>query len=983
MRILFLLVLTYNIVQAQDFHNYYQTNYTIEDGLPSNECHEILQDSQGYIWIATDRGLVRYDGYEFRTYGIPEGLQDISCLNIRLDKDQNIWILTLSGRVYKYTQSTDSCVPYSYQGIIDTFLRINKILDFDISRDLTLAFVVEGVGILNISETGHYKLQSGEFTEGQQQVITKSSDETIIMGGVNRESQPPYEIIKGIGKMYLKKDSFNKFQIQHLNFKVEGIRDAEMSFNANVEAFHLFNDIDLINMYGVNYFFEKDTVIVRKHQTEIDDITVVNDTSFISSELNHKGVNFFKNYTALINNEKSNLIAGVSATSNIIDREGILWVCSLDKGLYKLERNQIKTSTQTSRKSGRITNVERGDKALYYVKEYNHLYRSNLEGEDELMLYDNSSRLRSLTFDSFQNQLIVSKTKALRYSEQDQFSEILAFYPGNYSVPFSLSPNESFVLSDYEYLFASPSNFLIYNDLNAAQYYYSFEVETPIRVLGAARVSEGHYLLGSATGLVQFKNNQVLELEGKPEQLDFRINEIKKIEDNYFFATQGNGLIVWDMKDLIIQLTMKDGLVSDNIENIFIDNVSNIYLSTKSGLSKLTPVSNDSFKIRSYTTLHGLPSNEVYDITQWNDTIYIATGKGMGLFYDELEVASKHEVLIEGLKVNGTDMATVSHNTALNHSENNIVLSYKTIDYGMDSKIDYRYRLNEGTWTVTRSTFSNLIALPPDDYHFEVQSRNRDDLWSDSTTLMFSISPPWWRTWWFYSVGLCGLAFIGYVSYQQRTGYLKNEIKVEREIRDLERAALQAQMNPHFIFNCLNSIQSFVMKNEKESAMEYLAKFAILIRGTLSASAEDLITLEQEIRILETYLDLEKLRFMDCFEYSINVDKNLDEQVVRIPPMLIQPFVENAIIHGMKDKEKNGLIHIDFSRVNNNQLEAVIYDNGLNREQGLNSPKLHKSYGMSITSKRLAYNNSIQNDDFSIIPSYTEAGTIVKLLIRI
>ena len=173
------------------------------------------------------------------------------------------------------------------------------------------------------------------------------------------------------------------------------------------------------------------------------------------------------------------------------------------------------------------------------------------------------------------------------------------------------------------------------------------------------------------------------------------------------------------------------------------------------------------------------------------------------------------------------------------------------------------------------------------------------------------------------------------------------------------------------------------MTNKKEEAMEYLAKFATLIRGTLNASTEDLISLDQEVRILENYLALEKLRFNNGFEYRIECDTQLDVQEICIPPMLIQPFVENAIIHGLKNKGEDGLIHIDFYSLAADQLEVVIYDNGSKRKLETHKPKMHKSLGMKITSKRLAYNNSTQNENFTITPRYTEEGTYVRVLIKV
>jgi len=541
---------------------------------------------------------------------------------------------------------------------------------------------------------------------------------------------------------------------------------------------------------------------------------------------------------------------------------------------------------------------------------------------------------------------------------------------------------EAFVLVEDEILITTPSAFLVYNDLKRLQHYYSFGKEDPLRVLGAERIAKGHYLLGTVNGLFEFENQVIKELVNRPEMLRSRINDIKKIGDKYLFATLGYGLVFWDLENDPIVVTRSEGLLSNNVEQIFIDDKEHIYLSTKAGLCKLWFDDNDSLHVKNYTTFHGLPSNEVNDVAEWNDTIYLATGKGIAMLTEDLEVAPKHQVLLEDVLMAGDSSLVDLDNISLAYNDNNLSIHYKTIDYTMKSKIDYRYRLNEGPWTVTRSTFASFSALQPDTYLYEVQSKNRDDIWSESTTLSFTIDLPWWKTWWCYFLSFCLLILLGFYIYKRRISFLKNKIKVEREIRELERSALQAQMNPHFIFNCLNSIQRFIMDNDKENAMEYLAKFATLIRQSLNASNEKKISLDQEILMLQNYLDLEKLRFKKKFDYKIIVDEAVVPEEISIPPLLVQPYVENAIIHGMQGLEVGGLIEIHINKINPNRIEICIRDNGKAKSYGIKNPE-HKSLGMSITSRRLAHNNQLADDSILIEPSYSEEGAEVVITMSI
>ncbi len=179
------------------------------------------------------------------------------------------------------------------------------------------------------------------------------------------------------------------------------------------------------------------------------------------------------------------------------------------------------------------------------------------------------------------------------------------------------------------------------------------------------------------------------------------------------------------------------------------------------------------------------------------------------------------------------------------------------------------------------------------------------------------------------------------------------------EVVNLEKAALQAQMNPHFIFNCLNSIQNFIMENNKVQAMDYLSRFAKLVRQNLNASVESKVSIEDEASMLDNYLALEKLRFKDRFNYHIHVDPNIHLSSTFILPLLIQPYVENAILHGMKEMESGGMINVNFKTSGDNIL-VTVEDNGM----GISTDTMThnaSSLGMSITEKRLYHNNSSES----------------------
>jgi len=360
--------------------------------------------------------------------------------------------------------------------------------------------------------------------------------------------------------------------------------------------------------------------------------------------------------------------------------------------------------------------------------------------------------------------------------------------------------------------------------------------------------------------------------------------------------------------------------------------------------------------------------------------IYVATEKGIIQFKDFPINQNSPRPLINHVSTENNSFI-FNEEITLPFRLNDFQIKFTTINHKMNGDINYRYKFNKNeTWKKTKERNLNLVDVGSGIYIFEVQSQNEDNIWSESTYIQFEIKPPWWGSRWL-QMGLCLLIGITlFLYYKLRINRIKTNYKLKEELRKLEKSALQAQMNPHFIFNCLNSIQAFIMDNEKEQAMEYLGSFAQLIRSNLNASIESQISLSEEVRILENYLKLEQLRLEHRFEYSINIESAIDREALQLPPMLIQPFVENAVIHGMKNIISHGIIGLTFT-LKNDQLHVTVKDNG----GKLHKPKSneHKSVGIDITKKRLAHINQTSRSQVNVDIQHTNEGTTVNLSISL
>ncbi|WP_298710664.1 two-component regulator propeller domain-containing protein [Chitinophaga sp.] len=311
----------------------------------------------------------------------------------------------------------------------------------------------------------------------------------------------------------------------------------------------------------------------------------------------------------------------------------------------------------------------------------------------------------------------------------------------------------------------------------------------------------------------------------------------------------------------------------------------------------------------------------------------------------------------------------------LHHDENFLGIDFKSLQYHGE-KLQYFYQLEglDKDWLPAENVLSaRYTNLPPGEYTFNVKSMNTAGIFSRNTTsLHIVILPAFWQTWWFRTLLFLLAAGLVYGYFRFRMYLVKKEARSKaafrEELSQLEMKALRAQMNPHFIFNALNSIQTFMLKNETDTALAYLSRFAKLIRNVLDHSQLNNISITRETEMLENYLELERLRLDGRFDYTISIDPDLDQDFTEIPAMVLQPFVENAIWHGLQHKNAPGKLYIGFTR-EGQQIHCVIEDDGIGREAATvlkqQSHPAHVSRGLQITKDRLQIYNSRYNMDAS------------------
>jgi hypothetical protein len=346
------------------------------------------------------------------------------------------------------------------------------------------------------------------------------------------------------------------------------------------------------------------------------------------------------------------------------------------------------------------------------------------------------------------------------------------------------------------------------------------------------------------------------------------------------------------------------------------------------------------------------------------------------------------KVLVSAVLNNGNLLEVADTLSSLNPSKNNITFVYSSIDF-QSRDLVYRFRLKpEDNWTETRNRRLEFSSLSPGDYTFEISAKSNNADWSDPTKIKFKLEEHFWQHNWFILVLLIAASFSFYKIAVVITKWQKNQeqkqLVLKHKILILEQRALQAMMNPHFIFNVMNSIQHYINTKNTSSANRILTGFARLIRKNLEICTKSFITLEEELEYLSLYLGLEKTRFGDKFNYQIEIDPSIDKEEIFIPSMLLQPYIENAIWHGLMPKEDGGIIEISMNIVDQ-ELLISITDDGIGIENSIRTKRgSHSSKGMSLTQERVNLLNQIESIAIKIdISQRGVSGTVVTIKVPI
>jgi len=472
----------------------------------------------------------------------------------------------------------------------------------------------------------------------------------------------------------------------------------------------------------------------------------------------------------------------------------------------------------------------------------------------------------------------------------------------------------------------------------------------------------GTYYIGTLDGvLIRDSSGNIAKPGGNNPLLNKRIVDMCKLPDGrIWIATNDNGVLLFSGQTIDTVINSKNGLSSNICRTLFLKDHF-LWVGTDKGINKIDVNSNK--LVARYSESDGLSSNVINAILVEDSSVWVGSPKGVTHF-NEQDISDSSICILDLTAVNISGIAIANPvNLKLSYKQNNISFEYAAISFKSAGEINFTYKLKglENEWIQTNLTTLSYPSLPPGDYTFQLYATNKFGEKSDMITIPFSIKAPFWRRIWFWiAVSLCTTALVWYLlnlRYRRLRKRLREKNEMMSRMTELEQASLRAQMNPHFIFNCLNSIQHFILKNDMEQTNRYISEFGSLIRKTMDNSARALISIADEINYLTSYLELERMRFSSTFRYEISLDSSIDPDNTCIPSMLLQPFVENGIRHGIRNKQQgNGLISIRIEK-SETEILITIEDNGVGRETAAKyrgeRPVEYQSKGITLTQKRI------------------------------
>lgn len=912
------------------------------EGLPTPVIYDMYVSKQGMLYLGTDRGLVSFDGVRFMLCPFETNLSN-SVDTIQEDANGVIYCKNFSNQIYflkdgklfldaalnhLITKNELTVTDFLVTSKNKVLLTINKI--YKIKDNKTQLFY-----------TSTFKLDKNDFwsmkyDEAENKLYVATLTSILIF----KDNQLINKIPAKNGSKYI---TFHKGKPSY-NIK---------SGNPNIAIGTNLINLDL----GL-----KNTLFNKICSIE-NDLWLCSNNGIYKVDEQQKSIKngFLKN----------NRISDIAQ-----DKEGNYWISSLDNGLYLMPSQQIKSLTfQNTSNTEKVSynRIRKGNNKHLYVGTSNGQVIEFDENGNQVLVYKAFSN-QEIEFVTLYNNLIITSlcvfkqgnsipisNKAIYYGKdvvvdnKGNFVNANSFFGG--LMPFELKNKPIFSSNFSKYplkIYVNLMNTLAFREQRARTVFFD--------------KNNNSYYIAFSDGLYVYDSNGTEKNIKLPNNKSIIASEILQDTDgSLWIATTQEGIIQLKNNKISQHITTQNSLSSNNCKRIEID-TDNLWILTENGIESYHFKTGKIKKTGANLCMKGIAVNDFFVD---ENSVGIATNEGV-YYFDKSIINQKSNPIFSINSVWVNKQKQPINNLDLAHHQNNIQIDFSTIHYKSLGDYQYEYRLldQDATWQTLGSNATNIkfLALNPGNYSFQIRVKVGENF-SPMQTINFKIQKPFWFRYWFILMEIIALVLLIYYVYKLaviRT-QKKNEVKLQLALSQL--TALRSQMNPHFMFNVLNSVQGLIYSNQKSKASEFLGKFSDLMRKILDASDKKEITIEKEFELLDMYISLEKSRFENDFDYTIKLPLSIDLSQYVIPSMIIQPFVENAIKHGLM--HKMGLKELKIKgEIINEYWQFIIDDNGIGRakaEQINKSFKNHQSFATNAIDSRINLINKVSSSKIEIV----------------
>jgi sensor histidine kinase YesM len=957
----------------------------------------LYEDTKRNIWFGTDEGLYVWDGDGFRNFQHPNYSNAYS--SIEEDTTGRIWCQNFTGQVF-YVEND------SLKLFVDVQENVITRLDYTTAYFPQIYF-----------STDFGLLKYDFYTKTRNRVTIKPYRNVALKCLIEDKDTIYYDPVRGVKPFKDGLVFMNGADIYYLNLK------SKEKIILKSYSKHFVNDPCFIPFQNKIYFIDNRLINKLKiprlsylnEKNEFENIAVnsKSELNVNSSLMDGKSQQFWfgsKNGVFILDSNYKNLFPTFLTSKNVSDiikdKEGNYWIATLNNGVYIVPDLKILNyKNQKNIQDQQIVAVKKDrNNRINFVSEQGDVFQQNKNGIFNRIGTFNQN-VEKIHYNPYRNEITAGNLReAFNLNKKEvvpnvfgrnvksiaYLSEDIVVTSGSSNSSLRITSTNIELSNHLKELFNKPIVF----EKNSNEKNISFIIRSKRSKHTVYDKVNNTLYISYADGLFYCKDKN--EVEIKNDEKPLLVSFIKE-------ATKG-GLWCVTISGELLHIKETEINKIGNVKiaaNEILEWGNFLFISTNVGLLKYNIKTKEQITI---DELDGLPSNNILDIEIVDNSLYVATGKGVSKLSCNYNFSNQINPLVKFKRVAIWEKdTTITSSYNLSHQQNNFTFYFKALSTRSQHSFLFQYRMLglDSNW-ITQKSENNIArfpSLPPGDYLFQVKAINEDGIKSNIEEIELFIDSPYYQKWWFYvAVGLLivllvSLIFIIRIKIiQKQNTILQDKKEVEKQLSKSQLSALRSQMNPHFVFNALNSIQEYIITNNKELASDYLGLFADLMRKYLHFSEEEEISLEEELETLEMYLKLEKIRFEETLIYKVNVDSELSLSEVKIPVMLVQPFVENAIKHGLLHKKGERKLTINFNKKNNNLIIDII-DNGVGRKQAAEINKMrnksHKSYATSALQKRIMLLNKerkspmhIQYLDLSE-ESKSELGTHVQITLSL